>query len=201
MLDSIAGLALQNAPKLLVTVLVLGVYLLISRVTAPRLYQSADHGGFKEAEGERAARLARLFTAIFCGLTLLIVWGVEVASLLVFAGTALTLLGVALFASWSLLSNVTAYFVLLLHPTFRRGTFLRILDADNYAEGYIADLGLFSVKLITENREAIVYPNNLVLGRPCQINPRDRLLGVGKLPPAPQQTTGDATTNAKSAEK
>ncbi|MEM1188223.1 MAG: hypothetical protein AAGI72_06840 [Pseudomonadota bacterium] len=67
----------------------------------------------------------------------------EIASLLVFAGTALTLLGVALFASWSLLSNVTAYFVLVLHPTFSRGTFIRILDADNYAEGYIAELGFF----------------------------------------------------------
>jgi len=106
---------------------------------------------------------------------------VEITSLLVFAGTALTLLGVALFASWSLLSNITAYFILLLHPTFRRGTFVRIIDADNYVEGYIADLGLFNMRLITESREAIVYPNNLVLGRPCLVNPRDRLDGVGKL--------------------
>jgi hypothetical protein len=36
--------------------------------------------------------------------------------------------------------------------------------------------------LVTENREVIVYPNNLLLGRPALINPRDRLYGVGKLP-------------------
>jgi len=101
---------------------------------------------------------------------------------LVIAGTTLTLLGVALFASWSLLSNVTAYFVLMLHPAFRRGTFIRIIDADNYVEGYVADLNLFSARLITENREVALYPNNLILGRPCLINPRDRLGGVGKLP-------------------
>ncbi len=174
-------LVLQNLWQVLGTVFVIAIYLLVSRVTAPNLSRSADEGGFKEAAGERASRAVRLLARIFCGLTLLIIWGVEVASLLVFAGTALTLLGVALFASWSILSNVTAYFVLILHPSFSRGTFVRILDADNYAEGYIAELGFFSVKLITESRGVIMYPNNLILGRPCLINPRDRLSGVGKL--------------------
>jgi small-conductance mechanosensitive channel len=100
----------------------------------------------------------------------------------VFASTTLTLLGVALFASWSLLSNVTAYFVILLNPSFRRGTFVRIIDVDNYSEGYISELSLFSTKLVTESREVIIYPNNLLLGRPTLINPRDRLHGIGKLP-------------------
>jgi len=117
--------------------------------------------------------------------------GIELASAMVFAGTALTLLGVALFATWSILSSITAYFILLLHPTFRRGTFIRILDADNYVEGYyvegyyvegyIADIGLFNIKLIMENREAVVCPNNLVLGRPCLVKPRDRQSGVGNV--------------------
>jgi hypothetical protein len=65
-------------------------------------------------------------------------WGIEFDSVFLFASTTLTLLGVALFASWSLLSNVAAYFVILLHPSFRRGTFVRVIDFDNYAEGYIS---------------------------------------------------------------
>jgi small-conductance mechanosensitive channel len=177
-LDWLAEHAWQTA----ITVAVLIVYLIFSRVTAPLLARSADQGRFREDKGDDAIRIARVLVVIVCALTLIITWGIEVASLLVFAGTALTLLGVALFASWSLLSNVTAYFILLVHPAFRRGTFVRILDADNYVEGYIADLNLFSVRLITENREVAIYPNNLVLGRPCLINPRDRLYGVGKLP-------------------
>lgn len=72
-------------------------------------------------------------------------WSIDLRSFVVVAGTALTLLGVALFATWSLLSNITAFF--------------------------------------TENRETILYPNNLVLGRPTLIHPRDRLGGVDKLPP------------------
>ena len=56
------------------------------------------------------------------------------------------------------------------------------IDVDNYAEGYISELSLFNTKLLTESREIIIYPNNLLLGRPALINPRDRLYGVGKLP-------------------
>ena len=70
-----------------------------------------------------------------------------------------------------------------MHPSFRRGTFVRVIDIDNYAEGYISELTVFNTVLLTENREVIVYPNNLLLGRPALINPRDRLNGVGKLPP------------------
>jgi len=176
----LASWVISHGWQLGITAVVVIGYILFNRITAPTIAASADQGRFKEDTGDNAIRTARLLSMIVCVLALAIVWG-EFASVLVFAGTALTLLGVALFASWSLLSNITAYFILMLHPAFRRGTFVRILDADNYMEGYIADLNLFSVRLITESREVAIYPNNLILGRPCLINPRDRLSGVGKL--------------------
>ncbi|MEL6302811.1 MAG: mechanosensitive ion channel domain-containing protein [Pseudomonadota bacterium] len=174
--------ATTNWVKLATTLVVLVIYVVIDRFSTPRIEAQADHSRLKEDATDRTVRLARFITALAGGLILAMVWGVEVGSLMVIAGTALTLLGVALFANWSLLSNVTAYFILLLHPSFRRGTFVRLLEGDNYVEGYIADLNFFSTRMLTENRETIVYPNNLVLGRTALINPRDRLNGVGKLP-------------------
>jgi small-conductance mechanosensitive channel len=198
--SNLAGWSVANGWQLGITGIVLLGYILFNRFTAPRLAASADQGRFKEDAGDNAIRIARRLSLVVCALALAIVWG-EFASVLVFAGTALTLLGVALFASWSLLSNITAYFILMLHPAFRRGTFIRILDADNYLEGYVADLNLFSVRLITENREVAIYPNNLILGRPCLINPRDRLAGVGKLSarvePAETETRITATATGK----
>ena len=182
-IESLAAWGQQHTLQLLVTLSIIIVYVVVDRLSAPRIAKGADEGGFKEVAGNRAIRIARTMTGLVGLLVLGLVWGIEFGSVLLFAGTALTLLGVALFASWSVLSNVTAYFILLLRPTFSRGTFIRIIDVDNYAEGYITDVTPFSVTLITENREIIVYPNNLVLGRPTLINPRDRLNGVGKLPP------------------
>ncbi|MEM1188222.1 MAG: hypothetical protein AAGI72_06835 [Pseudomonadota bacterium] len=64
---------LQHLWQILGTLVVVIVYLLVSRVTAPGLSRSADEGGFKEAAGERASGAARLLARIFCGLTLLII--------------------------------------------------------------------------------------------------------------------------------
>lgn len=168
--------------QLAITLIVIGLYFLLDRLSAPRIEQGVDQGRFKDGVAARAIRIVRVVAGFVGLMMLIIIWGIEIGSLLIFASTALTLLGVALFASWSLLSNVTAYFVLLLHPSYRRGTFVRIIDFDNYAEGYISELTFFNTKLITENREVIVYPNNLLLGRPTIVNPRDRLDGVGKIP-------------------
>ncbi len=174
-----------NWLQIVVTAIVLFVYLLLDRFSTPRIEEGADQSRFKPDSAANAILIVRILFSITGLLVLAFIWGIDVGSIVVFAGTTLTLLGVALFAQWSLLSNITAYFILLLHPSFRRGNFVRVIDTDNYSEGYISDLTLFNTKLITENRETIVYPNNLLLGRPALINPRDRLEGVGKLPVKP----------------
>lgn len=179
--NAIFSWAELNSLQVLVTLLVAILYFVLDRFSTPKLEEGADQGRFKEGAAANAILIARFLTGLVGLLVLAFVWGIEIAPMMVFAGTTLTLLGVALFAQWSILSNVTAYFILLLHPSFRRGTFVRVIDVDNYAEGYISDLTFFNTKLITENRETIVYPNNLILGRPALINPRDRLNGLGKL--------------------
>ena len=164
-----------------ISVLVLILYIAVDRFSAPRLEESADSSRLKSDSARKAIQVARGIIGLFGLLLLVVIWGVDFGSVAILATTAITLLGVALFASWSLLSNVTAYFILLLHPSLKRGSFVRILDADNYVEGTISELTLFNIKLVTDNRELVVYPNNLILGRPVIVNPRDRLAGVGKL--------------------
>jgi small-conductance mechanosensitive channel len=181
-----------NIVQLVVTTVVILLYVALDRFSTPKLEEKADQSRFRTSAATNAVLVARTLFGIVGLLTLAFVWGIKIASVMVAASTALTLLGVALFAQWSILSNVTAYFILLLHPSFKRGTFVRMIDADNYAEGYVADLTFFSTKLITENRETIIYPNNLILGRPAFINPRDRFSSVGKLPAVvtPGQASG-----------
>lgn len=171
----------ENFVQILISIGLMVSYIALDRISAPRLEESADSSRLKTDTAGKAIRIARMIIGSFGLLLIVAVWGVDLSTVVILASTAITLLGVALFASWSLLSNVTAYFIMLLHPSLKRGNFIRILDADNYVEGTISDLTLFSVKLVTESRELLVYPNNLVLARPIVVNPRDRLAGVGKL--------------------
>ena len=93
----------------------------------------------------------------------------------------IALLGVSLFASWSILSNVTAFCVLVFHEPYKRGNFIRVIAGDNYLEGYISEINLFNTKLITEEKEVIVYPNIQLMSNPALINPRTRYKVIGKI--------------------
>lgn len=170
-----------NLVELVVTVVVLAACVAVDRISAPRLLEKADEARFRAGAASSAVRFTRGVAFGIGVLVLAAVWGVGLGTVLVFATTAITLLGVAFFASWSLLSNVTSYLILLVHPSFRRGNFVRVIDADNYVEGYISELGVFNSRLITEHREVVLYPNNLLLARPMVVNPRSRLDGIGKL--------------------
>lgn len=183
-ITSIANWAGQYEWKIAISLGLVVLYIILDRLASPLLTEGAENSRLKSESVRKTVRTARVITATFGLLILTIIWGLDISSLIIFATTTITLLGVALFASWSILSNVTAYFILVVHPSFKRGNFIRVFEADNYVEGYISDVMLFSTKLVTEDRETIVYPNNLILGRPAVVNPRDRLKGVGKLPPA-----------------
>lgn len=161
--------------------LVLLGYALATRILLPKIKKSVDKTKLKAEAKAKANHTVHIFSSTITLAVLLVIWGIDFSGLLVLSTSILTLTGVALFASWSLLSNITAYFLILFHNSFRRGNFVRIMDGDNYIEGFISELNVFNTKLITEEREVIIYPNNLILTRPTIINPRQRLNGIGKV--------------------
>ena len=109
----------ENILRWGITLLLLGLYWALDRFGAPKIEEKSDSSNFGADTASRGIYFARFLLALISVPLLLIIWGVDFGSIAVFATTTLTLIGVALFASWSLLSNVTAYFILLLHPTFR----------------------------------------------------------------------------------
>lgn len=171
----------RQGQQLALTAFLFGLYALIDRISRPRIEEGVDRSRLKPGAGDQALRVVRIVGLSLLTAGLIIVWGIDIGALLVLSTTIITLTGVALFASWSLLSNVTAYFVILFNPSFRRGNFVRVIDLDNYIEGYISEITLFHTRLITENRESVSYPNTLLLMRPCLVNPRTRLDPVGKI--------------------
>ena len=180
--DQVVNWVAGNQSSLIWSGILFLSYFILIRLALPLIERSVARSKFKSEAVKKAYHTTRLIAGILTAALLLIVWGIDFSGLLIISTSLLTLTGVALFASWSLLSNVTSYFVLLVQPSFQRGNFVRIIDADNYIEGYISEVNMFNSKLITEDREIIVYPNNLLLTRPTIINPRVRSSSIGKIP-------------------
>lgn len=101
-------------------------------------------------------------TAILGLLLLGIIWGLTGKSLIVLASSILALVGVALFASWSLLSNTTAAIILFFGAPYRVGDRIRVLDGDNTVTGHIRDMSLFFLHLEDEHGHSYTLPNNLL---------------------------------------
>ena len=161
--------------------LVLLIYLAMSQKLLPKLETNIVKSKLKSNSALKGLFAARVIVATVSLSLLLLAWGIDFSGLLVLSTSIITVTGVALFASWSLISNITAYFILLTNVAYRRGNYVRILDGDNYIEGVIADVGPFSTRLLTSERETLMYPNNLILTRPVLLNPKEKWGAMGKV--------------------
>ncbi len=110
-----------------------------------------------------------LFSFIAFVTLLFAVWGLEQKDITLFIGTILTTLGIAFFAQWSLLSNVTSSLLLFFNHPVKIGDTIKVLDKDCPFEGEVTDLTYFFVHLKTGSGEVIVVPNSLLLQKSISI--------------------------------
>jgi len=101
---------------------------------------------------------------IFIVITILIgIWGVDTKNLLLALSSVSAVIGVAFFAQWSILSNITAGIVVYFSLNLKIGDKIKILDKDFPLEVTIVDIKTFYVHLRTNEGEKIIYPNSLIL--------------------------------------
>ena len=144
-------------------------YILISRRLVPLIYGLLAGGRMRPEMNKRAIVVFHILLMLLLMVVLSIIWGVDIRGLLVLASSIIAVAGVALFASWSLISNVTAFFILLGQKDFAEGSKVRIIDGNNALEGDIAEIHLFNTVLRTKEQERVIYPNNLIVSRPVVI--------------------------------
>ncbi|MFA7446185.1 MAG: mechanosensitive ion channel family protein [Flavobacteriaceae bacterium] len=94
---------------------------------------------------------------------LVTIWGVGGEDIFLVISSVLTIIGVAFFAQWSILSNVTAGIILFFSFPFKIGDRIRIMDKDFPVEAEIEDIKSFYTLLKTADGEEIAFPNNLLL--------------------------------------
>jgi small-conductance mechanosensitive channel len=107
----------------------------------------------------KAVHLLSFLTAI---VILSAIWGLKQNEIAVFVGTILTALGIAFFAQWSLLSNITSSLLLFFNHPVKIGDTVKVLDKDCPFEGEVTDLTYFFIHLRTQEGAIITIPNALI---------------------------------------
>ncbi|MDG2433849.1 mechanosensitive ion channel domain-containing protein [Flavobacterium sp.] len=110
-----------------------------------------------------------LLTHILGLIALIIIWGVHPKDIFIAVSSVTTVVGVAMFAQWSILSNITSGVILFFSFPFKIGDIIKIHDKDFPITAEIDDIRAFHVSLITADGEMIVYPNNLLFQKGISI--------------------------------
>jgi small-conductance mechanosensitive channel len=110
-----------------------------------------------------------LLITILALISLIIIWGVQTKDIIITVSSITTVVGVAMFAQWSILSNITSGIILFFSFPFKIGDVIRIHDKDFPIEAEIEDIRAFHVSLITKEGETIIYPNNLLFQKGISI--------------------------------
>lgn len=110
-----------------------------------------------------------LLTTILATIALVIIWGVQTKDILVTISSIVTVVGAALFAQWSILSNITSGIILFFSFRIKIGDIIRIHDKDFPIVAEIEDIHAFHIFLKTKEGERIIYPNNLLFQKGISI--------------------------------
>ncbi|MEP3390444.1 MAG: mechanosensitive ion channel family protein [Reichenbachiella sp.] len=142
------------------------VYSIAKFLTRRYTEKFATSRKFKKGRAADTAKIINSTFTVTCLILLGFIWNITFEGIAIYFASFFTVAGIALFASWSILSNITASAVLFFSFPHRIGTKIRIIDGDNTIEGVIIDMTLFSFQLEVEKKKTVFYPNNLALQKP-----------------------------------
>jgi small-conductance mechanosensitive channel len=108
-------------------------------------------------------RLMKIGMVFLCIVVMCLVLGLGYSEISVFLSSIFAVVGIALFAQWSILSNVTASMIIFFSFPYKVNDRIKILDKDDDMSGVIVEITMFHVILEREDGNLITYPNTLIL--------------------------------------
>ena len=162
---------IANRNELLWTGICLVTLLILKFIISKTIRKVGNLSDFVEARTKLISKYVSIFfTAMGIGIIALI-WGIDFRNLGLFFSSVFAVIGVALFAIWSILSNITAGVILFFSFPFKIGDRIKIWDKefDFEASYIIEDIRPFHVHLRKDNGELLTYPNNLMIQKAVTI--------------------------------
>ena len=133
---------------------------LISRKSVNRFLNRFD---FDTKRKRIVHRIINLFLFIFITVTLISIWNIDKKDLIVFLTSVVTVLGIAFFAQWSILSNITSSLILFFNHPLKIGQSIRVLDKEYDVEGKLIDISFFFMYIRNAEGYLITIPTSVAL--------------------------------------
>lgn len=161
--------------QILETVIALIIYISLFFFTKNNINNTLKKTHIERTRRKITIKILHLLMSIVVIVIIAGIWGLEQNKIAVFASSILAALGVAFFAQWSLLSNITSSLILFFNHPLKLGDTIKVLDKDFSFEGEITELTYFFVHLKTNDGQTITIPNSLILQKSIAITEKKNL--------------------------
>jgi len=161
---------LNHRDELVSTLVVFALLLILKFVFTKAAKKVGKLGDFNPVRTNLIVKYISIALTIIALAAFTLIWGVNYKDLGVLLSSVFAVIGVALFAQWSILSNITAGVIIFFSFPFKIGNTIRILDKElldpekpEKETFVIEDIRAFHLHLRKNNGEILTYPNNMVL--------------------------------------
>jgi small-conductance mechanosensitive channel len=103
------------------------------------------------------------------------IFGAQFKDLAVVFSSVFAVIGIGLFAIWSILSNITSGIIMFFSFPYKVGDKIQIHDKDFPIEAIIEDIRAFQLHLRLDNGDLVTYPNNLMLQKAVTLVEKDAI--------------------------
>lgn len=149
-------------PQIIATIILFVTFPILKFIFRKVIDKFADISG-KANRKNHIVRVILSIMNIFWASLLFMIWGINPANIWVAVSSMFAIIGVAFFAQWSILTNVTAGIIIFFTSPFKIGDRVHILDKEAPIDATIEDILTFHTHLRTSEGELIIYPNSLFL--------------------------------------
>ncbi|WP_299551085.1 mechanosensitive ion channel domain-containing protein [Seonamhaeicola sp.] len=162
--------------ELIATAFVIAFLFLIGFITNLLIKKIGRKSGINQKRTRLISRYVTVSLFLIAILIEAFVFGAKFEDLAVVFSSVFAVLGIALFAIWSILSNVTSGIIMFFNFPYKVGDKIKIHDSDLPTEAIIEDIGAFQLHLRLESGDLMTYPNNLILQKAVTLIEKDAIL-------------------------
>jgi len=149
--------------KLLLVCVCIVVFYLVTKLLNKITHDVSVRKALGDGRVPYITKLMNIGMVFCCIVIVCLLLGLGYSEVSVFLSSIFAVVGIGLFAQWSILSNITASMIIFFGFPYRIGDRIKIADKDDDISGIIEEISMFHVILRRDDGNLITYPNSMVL--------------------------------------
>jgi small-conductance mechanosensitive channel len=161
----------QYRSEIINTIILFGIFIITNLVIRFLIRRIGKRSNINKVRIKLINRYITVGLLLIVALIESFILGAEAEDLALVFSSVFAILGIALFAIWSILSNVTSGIIMFFSFPYKVGDKIMIHDKDFPIEAIIEDIRAFQLHLRLDNGDLVTYPNNLILQKAVTLKP------------------------------